>query len=575
MFKLVFRWLIIVTLFTNQFAFAGPVFSRPATASPSYTDRTGESTPLRPKLYAKPGKVRSALASIGKFFHNHSDFICRTSILLLDAIYFLGTFFPEVVSPDVTNASFTCLGYVGLIGLPFAVREAAKAARDTKYACKRGCKEIIFIGSLRTASNAISALSTLTYSVAATLLDFEKTHDSGMAIYKYSAPLGIFFIILNPSLDIYNFILNKRIIREFDRDHSSSRMKNQIALLRGIDVENIPVSEAKLSALVRSQIDLVTWGKFLETTRPGEQVPLLSGILVSSGDEDQTTIAFAVIIDNIKVQKNYAVGDLVFNVFCDLEMGVIKVSGPGKLQAALNLGTAVMCDIILGVKKCKQARHRTRLQAIEQERDLENQIVRQPRLDIGTVELPNPDFVIEISEHETITDSYSFTLAKNQDIPIEVRIVAAHGCNPIDSWSLACNPKNPLEVRIASAHHCSPVDSYLLACNPRGPLEVRIAAARGCNSIDSSFLAHTLDIPIEVRRVAQLKISLENLECSQPIIEESSQTSIVPYKDECVEERQRPTHDRFISLSRHELFIIASNPEEQLDVRCGATYLLK
>lgn len=626
MLKLILQWLIIVTFFINQFAFAGQVSNR-SVASPSVSSRVDESIHVR--RVRVWGNVCNALTAVGRFCHNHSDFICRTSILACDVVYFLGTFFPGSVLTPAANVSFMLLNYVGLIGVPFAVREAIKALGDTRYACKRGCKEMVLIGSLRTSSNTLSALTIPAYSVAATLLYFERTYNSGMAIFNYSKPLGFVFIILNPSLDVYNFFLGRRIIRALDRDTSPDRTRNQITLLRGMDVEGIPASEEKLSALMRSQIDLVTWGKFLETTRVEEQVPLLS----RRAEVTDVAIVFGAIIDNIRTNRNYAVGDLMLNILFDVEMGVMRVSGPGKIMAVMDLGSAVMCDTILGIKKLRQAIQRARLQQVASNRVVE----QEPGSEIGAIEtleggrdqscirttdLPRPDFVVEVvPDHEPATDRYAFMLAENPDIPLEVRIVAAHGCNPLDSLVLVNSPAISIEVREVAAHHCTPTDSCFLVHNPDIPLELRRAAAHHCDQMSSYDIAmnegldvsiraaavenceeeacasilHNLAIPIEVRRVAEFKTSLAKLVPSHRTASVDTtlssneqllarQGSIVPYNADRAEESQPLLPDRGSlssredeecgSLSREDLFNIASDPNKSLDERCGAAYLL-
>jgi hypothetical protein len=233
-------------------------------------------------------------------------------------------------------------------------------------------------------------------------------------------------------------------------------------------------------------------------------------------------------------------------------------------------------------------------------------------LNIRIADIPSPDFIIDIVPRvESITDRYAFMLADNRDIPIEVRTASAHGCDPMDSHNLVYNPTIPLEVREVAAHHCNSIDSYGIAMEEAFDVRIRTAAAHHCipeNSFDIAInggldigiraaaarhcaieacasILYNTKIPIEVRKAAaktpELGMFLKDSVGSQSISEKSEQSSIVLYEDS-LEERQPPVLDEFsrgderwISLSRGELFAIASNPDEPLDVRCGAAYLLK
>jgi len=610
--KSILSWLIIVTFFVNQFAFAWWPFSR-STTPPIPVDTpvvtvTVDQTPALgyTRISGACGKVRSFLAGVGRFCHNHSDLISKTVILTLDVMYVVGSFSEYGAIADV---SIMLLNYAGLIGVPFATRETAKAIGDARYALNRKCPEVLVFSVLKGSNSFYSGTATIAYSIGGSLLNLKSTHDAGMAIFNALKVPGFVFLVLNLVLDIYQFKNSKRIIKEFE-DHPVLAREG-ISLL--VDPSCIPENQeaATLSARIRIRMDVVSLKDFQDKARRllvCERTPLLGDI------ESQATreLPFTFIIDSIKLQSRYAIGDLILNLFGDAGIGASRILGPGKYQACIDLGSALAWDSILMYKKCKQARLRKMpVQAVTNNAivpydpeigTLQRQgIEREQATDIDTVtigllvintsssrelneppEFPIPDIVIDIVP-EPVTDRYAIMLAENPDIPIEVRIAGAHSCNPMESRDLVYNSAIPLEVRIAAAHHCTPEDSYGIAVNESLDIRIRVRAAQHCTAEAGDLLVHNEGIPIEIRRAAagisEFRNILESVHTEEGMVEE---LSIVPYDYDREEERLYPVltspsldDDRFVSLSRAELFAIALDPDEPLDVRIGAACLLK
>jgi len=350
-------------------------------------------------------------------FKNNSDLLTAIVIYIIDIIYFIGKWFPNL--PElVSSISYTSLCFIGLLNYPFLFMATKKKIVDI-YMCIKYKNYIITIWNVFLIIILIESIISIgLYFVAALCLIF-KFSSVANTIFKIYIPIGFINIFTNISNSIITFVLNIYIAKKLNNTDY-----NDLEIIYNVYVQHQKLTYRDydkkiicLALLTRSNMDVGTWNAFYKEIKKRAEYTIsnmnndvmsvtLSHSLhydyeektqssLHNNDVMSVTLSHSLhynyeektqsslhnneyiflkrnLLKNIKIQRCMALFGLILNLMGDISMGLCKIFPYSKLQAVINIVMATLFDIKLVIKKTLQCIQRCSMKKNNTDDDVDN-----------------------------------------------------------------------------------------------------------------------------------------------------------------------------------------------------------